>query len=114
MKRLIMFPLGRTVGRGNLLRLDRRIGDLARRDRPLIAERFVDPLRDLPASEPCGAPGMAKQRRNALRIGCRIEQPQRRVQVDQLAPSRSISRLCISISPAICDRFVRSALTATG
>jgi len=43
-KRLIMFPLDRTVGRGNLLRLDRRVGDL---------ERFVDPLRDLPASEPC-------------------------------------------------------------
>ena len=31
-------------------------------------------------------PGMAQQRGNALRIGCRIERRQRRVRVDQLAP----------------------------
>jgi hypothetical protein len=79
-------PLSRAVGRGDALSLDCGVGDLAGPDRPLIAERFVNPLRDFAASEPFRSPGMPQQRRDALGIGCGVEQPQRGVQVDQLAP----------------------------
>lgn len=77
---------GHAIGRMDALRFDRRIGDFARRYDALVAERFVYPLRDLAASEPFRSPGMPQQRRDALGISGGVEQPQRGVQMYQLAP----------------------------
>jgi hypothetical protein len=43
-----------------------------------------------------------------------VEQPQSRIQVHQVATQTVYLALVTSIMPAICERLLRSALTATG
>ena len=88
------------VGIGHFLCRHRRSGDLARPDKLGVAEGFIDALRDLASGKPLGAPRIAPQRRNVVGIGRRVEQPLASICTSS-ARSRSISRECISISPAI-------------